>query len=195
MSVLYQEKIMDKKINNNKPQNKDNSRNSQEKTIQISFSLTRADLLWYNLYFIRWIVFGAIVLILFFLAGLVWFLNTPKGDLQTAIIWIVIGLAAGFSVCMGSIVAIILQIYFIKSETVAKAMTPKSYIINSQGITIYDKRNQINRPWVQVMNVIRTKRGFYIQTGDKISIVLPRRDFKDPKDLQTFNDILVKYKL
>jgi hypothetical protein len=185
---------MDEKINNTEPQNRDNSQESKEKTIHLSFALTRADLLWYNLYFIRWIVFGAITLILLFITGLVWYVITPKGDLQTAIIWIVIGIAAGFSVCMGSIMAIILQIYYIKNEIVTKAMTKKNYIINGQGLTVYDERGQITRTWTQVKNVIRTKRSFYIRTGDKMSIVLPKRDFKDPKDLQVFEEILITHK-
>lgn len=186
--------IMDEKLNNTEYQNQDNSQESQDKTIRLSFALTRTDLLWYNLYFIRWIVYGAILLILLFIVGLIWSVNTPKGDLQTAMIWMVIGLAAGFSICMGSIMAVVLQIYFTKSEIVAKAMTRKNYIISNAGVAVYDERGQIMRTWTQVKNIIKTKHRFYIRTGDKMSIVLPKREFKSPDDLQAFEGIITHYK-
>jgi hypothetical protein len=179
--------IMDKKPNNTESQ-------SQDKTINLSFALTRNDLLWYNLYFIRWIVYGAMLLILLFIGGLIWSVSMPQGDLQTAMIWMVIALAAGFSICMGSIMAVVLQIFFTKSEIVAKSMTRRNYIVSSTGVAVYDERGQIMRPWAQVKNIIKTKHRFYIRTGDKMSIILPKREFKSPDDLQAFEGIISHYK-
>jgi hypothetical protein len=164
-----------------------------DENIQLSFALTREDLLWYNLYFVRYLVYGFFVFLFLFAIGFIMALKTPRGDLQTALIWLEVFLGIGISICAGTMTAIVLQIYFLKNRTVDRAMTQKNYIINSAGVAVFDEKNKIVRTWNKVLKVIKTRQGFYIRTGDKLAIIIPRRAFKDADELKVFEKILIEY--
>jgi hypothetical protein len=179
--------------NNNGRQDAINDSALSNKTINLSFALTRNDLFWYNIHFARLPMLGFFVFLFLFIAGFILAIQTPKGDLQTAFIWTEIGLGIGLSICMGTISAIVLQIYFLKSTTVTRAMSERNYIISSAGIAVSDERNRLNRTWQEVRNVIKTRKGFYFRTGDKLAIIIPRHVFKDRNDLKAFEEILNKH--
>ena len=160
------------------------------KSISLSYALTRSDLFWYNIYFIRWLVIGAIVFFALAIAAFIFAMKTPTGDLKTAIIWAVMGFGVGFSICAGSVAAISLQIFLIKNETVNKAMTRRNYIINSAGIAVFNEQGKIVRPWKEIKRIIKTRNGFYIKTGDKIAIVIPRHVFADPYEIRQFENLI-----
>jgi hypothetical protein len=161
--------------------------------IRLSFSLTRADILWYNLHFARFIVLGLIAFFMLFVIGLIAIVSAPKGDLQIAFIWIEMAIGIGFSICAGIIAAIVIQIYFQKTASVKQAMAEKSYIIDSTGITVFDDSHRIVRSWQDILKIITTRRGFYFRTGDKLAIVIPRRVLKDSHELKAFENILVAH--
>ena len=154
--------------------------------INLSFALTRTDLFWYNMHFIRLLIIGAIVCFILAIAVFIFSLNAPPSDFKTTLVWMVMAFGAGFSICAGSIAVVVLQIYFVKSEAVDKAMTTRNYIINSAGIAVYNDQRRITRTWREIKKVVRTRHGFYVKTGDKIAIVLPRHVFPGPEQLDLF---------
>jgi hypothetical protein len=154
--------------------------------INLSFALTRTDLFWYNMHFIRLLIVGAIAFFILAIAVFVYSLNAPPGDYKTTLVWMVMGFGAGFSICAGSIAVVVLQIYFVKSEAVDQAMTIRNYIVNSSGIAVYNDKRRITRTWHDIKKVVKTRHGFYIKTGDKIAIVLPRHVFAGPEQIQLF---------
>jgi hypothetical protein len=162
---------------------------SPEENISLSFALTRGDLFWYNMHFIRLLIFGAIIFFVLAIGVFVFSLNTPTGDYKTTLVWMVMGFGAGFSICAGSIAVVVLQIYFVKSEAVDKAMTVRNYIVNSAGIAVFNDKKRITRTWLEIRRVIKTRHGFYIKTGDKIAIVLPRHVFSGPDQIQLFEKL------
>jgi len=159
-------------------------------TINLSYSLTRSDLFWYNIYFVKWLVIGAVVFFTLAITAFVIALKTPSGDLKTTIIWAVMGFGVGFSICAGSVAAILLQIFFVNNETVNKAMTRRSYIINSAGIAVFNEQGKITRTWKDIKSIIKTRHGYYIKTGDKIAIVIPRQAFASQSDLEIFKELV-----
>jgi hypothetical protein len=154
--------------------------------INLSFALTRTDLFWYNMHFIRLLIVGAIVFFILAVGVFVFSLSTLPGDYRTTLIWLVMAFSAGFSICAGSIAVVILQLFFVKNETVNQAMIGRNYIVNSAGIAVYNDKRRITRTWREIRKVIRTRHGFYIKTGDKIAIVLPRHVFNGPDQIRQF---------
>ncbi|MCD6161393.1 MAG: YcxB family protein [candidate division Zixibacteria bacterium] len=170
--------------------NKNNTSESSIRDVNLTFLLTRDDLFWYNMYFTRLMVFGFFVLLILFMAGFIVIINTPSGDLQTTFVWVEIALGAGLSVCIGTIGAIALQIYFLKGGGIEKSMTERNYIISMAGIAVFTERSKIMRTWKDVIKVIKTRHGYYIRTGDKLAIIIPHRELKNPDDLQAFKEII-----
>lgn len=164
-----------------------------ENTINLSFALTKDDLFWYNLHFIRLFVIGFFIFLLLFIAGFILVIKTPKGDIQTTFIWMEIGFGIVLSICMGAISAIVLQVYFLKSNIIARAMSTRNYIIDTAGIAVFDKRGKIVRTWKDVKKIIKTRKGFYFRTSDKLAIIIPRRVFKDPDMLEEFENIITNH--
>lgn len=160
--------------------------NSESDSISLSYSLTRADLFWYNIYFVRLLVVGSILFFILTIAVFIVTLYTPPGDLKTTLIWVIMGFGAGFSLCAGTIAAIILQIFFLKNESVSKAMSLRNYMIDASGIAVFNEQGRIVRAWKDIRRIIKTSHGFYVKTGDRISIVLPRRVFNTAKELALF---------
>ena len=173
----------------NEPENIDDQGPESEKIINLSYSLTRTDLLWYNLYFVRWLVVGAVAFFGLAIAAFILALNTPSGDLKTAIQWAVVGFGIGFSLCGGSIAAIMLQIFFIKNKSVEQAMTTRNYAISSVGVAVFNEQGRITRTWKDIKKVIKARHGFYIRTGDKIAIVIPRHVFADKSEIELFESL------
>jgi hypothetical protein len=160
-----------------------------DKSINLSYALTRSDLFWYNIYFIRWLVIGAIIFFALAIGAFIFTLKMPTGDLKTAVIWAVMGFGVGFSICAGSVAVVLLQIFFVKNETVNKAMTRRNYIINSAGIAVFNDQGKIVRTWRDIRRIIKTRHGFYIKTGDKIAIVVPRHVFGNNVEVKIFEDL------
>jgi len=160
-----------------------------DKAINLSYSLTRSDLFWYNIYFIRWLVIGAIVFFALAISAFIFALETPTGDLKTTIIWAVMGFGVGFSICAGSVAAILLQIFFVKNEAVNKAMNRRNYIISSSGIAVFNEQGKIIRTWKEITRIIKARHGFYIKTGDKVAIVIPRHVFANNHEIKLFEDL------
>lgn len=163
---------------------------ADDKAIKLTFSLTRSDLFWYNLYFIRLLGYGAITFFLSSVAFFIVVLITPFGDLRTAFIWVVMVSGAGFSICAGSIAAIVLQVFILKNDTITRAMTRRSYIIDSSGVAIYNEKGRITRTWHEMKKIVKTRHGFYMKTGEKIAIVLPRHVFKDRNEIKLLEGLI-----
>jgi hypothetical protein len=161
----------------------------QGKTINLSFALTRTDLFWYNIHFVRLLVAGSIIFFILAIAVFVCTLYVPPGDLKTTLIWLVMAFGVGFSLCAGSIAAVVLQIFILKNETVAKAMTSRNYTISESGVAVYNEKGRIKRTWEEIRKVVKTHHGFYIKTGDKIAIVLPRHAFGSRDQIELFEQL------
>lgn len=181
---------------NNNPENMedetqpDTNKPEDEKVIRLTFSLTRSDLFWYNLHFIRLLGYAAVA---FFILSIVFFviaLNTPYGDLRTTFIWVVMASGAGFSITAGSIAAIVLQVFILKNDTITRAMTRRSYIISESGVAVYNEQGRIKRTWKEIRKVVKTHHGFYMKTGEKIAIVLPRHVFKDNNQIKLLEGLI-----
>lgn len=175
-------------MNSNNGHSENGKSNTADRSINLSYSLTRSDLFWYNIYFVRLLAVGAILLFLLTIAVFILTLYTPPGDLKTAFLWVVMGLGVGFSLCAGTIAAIILQIFFLKNESVNKAMSLRNYVINSSGIMVFNEDGKITRTWNDIRRIIKTSHGFYVKTGDRIAIVLPRRVFADIQEITLFEE-------
>ena len=160
------------------------------KDIRLSFALTRTDLFWYNIHFVRLLVIGAITFFILAVGVFTYTLSVPTGDFKTTLIWVVMGCGIGFSLCSGTIAAIVLQVFFLKNESVARAMTFRNYIINEAGVAVFTDKAKIARTWKDVRKVIKTRHGFYIKTGDRIAIVLPRHVFTDKEEIEHFQKLI-----
>ena len=175
--------MTDQADRNNEP---DLNINAGCNSISLSYSLTRADLFWYKIYFMRLLVVGAVLFFILAIAAFIITLYTPPGDLKTTLVWVIMGFGAGFSLCAGTIAAIVLQIFFVKNESVNKAMSLRNYKIDSSGIMVFNEQGRIVRTWKEIRSIIKTSHGFYVKTGDRIAIVLPRRVFSTSKELALF---------
>jgi len=168
---------------------------NSNKSINLSYSLTRSDLFWYNIYFIRWMVIGAIIFFALAVGTFIFTLKMPTGDLKTAVIWAVMGFGVGFSICAGSVAVVLLQIFFTKNETVNKAMTSRNYFINSTGIAVFNEQGKIVRTWREIKSIIKARHGFYIKTGDKAAIVIPRHVFANNNEIKLFETLVKQAQL
>ncbi|MCP4582807.1 MAG: YcxB family protein [candidate division Zixibacteria bacterium] len=175
---------------NDKNQNPNNHDPETGDTINLSYSLSKTDLFWYNLFFVRWLLVGAIAFFILAISAFILSLNMLSGDLKTTIQWAVMGFGIGFSMCGGSIAAIMLQIFFIKNKSVEQAMTRRNYIINPAGVAVFNERGKIVRTWKEIRKVVKAGHGFYIKTGDKIAIVIPRHVFTDKNEIKLFEKIV-----
>ena len=175
---------------NTNSQNDSNNSEPSIKDINLTFSLTRDDLFWYNIYFARLMVFGFFLFLILFVAGFIVIINTPSGDMQTTFVWVEIAIGAGLSVCVGTIAAIALQVYFIRSGVIEKSMTERNYIISTAGIAVFNERGKIMRTWKDVKKVIKTHHGYYIRTGDKLAIIIPLRELQNPDNLESFKKMI-----
>jgi len=160
------------------------------RVISLSYSLNRADLFWYNLYFSRYVVVAGLAFLALFIAGFILTVRASSDDLRASFMWLDIGLGAGFSVCVGIVTSIALQVYVLKSDVIERAMTWRSYDISHEGISVFNRQAKIDRPWTNVRNVYETKHGFYVRTGDRLAIIIPVRELKDSGKLQNFREIL-----
>ncbi len=170
--------------------NKPGNSPDNDRDINLQFTLTRNDLFWYNIYFIRLLVLAAIACFLGAIGVFIYSLQIPTGDYKTTLIWIIMALSAGFSISGGTIAAIVLQVFVLKNESVNQAMTMRSYIINSAGIAVFNKSRKIVRTWNDIRRVIKTHHGYYIKTGDRIAIVLPRHVFKNDEQIEYFEQLI-----
>ena len=182
--------MADTNNNNDANVHPDTPKPEDENVIKLTFSLTRSDLFWYNLHFIRLLGYAAIGFFILSIAFFIIALNTPYGDMRTTFIWVVMASGAGFSITAGSIAAIVLQVFILKNETIARAMTRRSYIISESGVAVYNEQGRIKRTWKEIRKVIKTHHGFYIKTGEKIAIVLPRHVFKDNNQIKLLEGII-----
>jgi len=157
-----------------------------EVNINLTFTLNRNDIFWYNLFYARFLVIGVIVFLILMVVGLIVTVNTPKGDLRTTLYWIELALGIGFSICLATISAIALQVYIVKNKTIEKAITKKSYIINSAGIAIFDERRKLTRTWKDIVKIDRSRQRFYIRTSSKLAIIIPYREFNNPEERLLF---------
>ena len=159
-------------------------------SINLSYALRRSDLFWYNFHFLRLLSAGAAAFFVLAIVGSIAVLRTPVGDLRTALIWADLGFGVGFSICAGSVAAVALQIFIFKSGPVERAMSKRSYVINSGGIAVFNDQGRIARSWNDVKTIVKTRHGFYLRTSDKLAIVIPRRVLKQQNDLESFKAIL-----
>jgi hypothetical protein len=141
--------------------------------IRLSFSLSRRDVLAYNLHFNRGLVLLAVILFLLVPPSIIIAIKNPTGDIGAFYMWIAIGIGLAFMMCFSSLMAIFLQVYYVKNDVVEKAMELRNYIINSAGIAIYTADSRFTRSWKAVNKIIRTKNGYYLRTSDKAAIIIP----------------------
>jgi hypothetical protein len=162
--------------------------------IEMSFSLTRKDILWYNLHFNIGIIILAIIFLVLLLPGLILTLKYPGGDLGMFFVWLEIGFALGLLICLGVILIIVLQIFYIKSDAVDKAMRKRNYIINSAGVAVFTDEGQLVRAWTDFKKINHTRQGYYLRTSEKVAIILPLWAFKSPEDLLAFKALVKSQK-
>jgi len=141
--------------------------------IRLSFALTRRDVLAYNLHFNRGLVFLTLFLFLLLLPSLIIALKYPTGDIGTFYMWITIGIGIAFVITFSSLLAIYIQVYYIKNEVVEKSMEFRNYIINSSGIAIFTANSRFTRTWKEIIKIIKTKNGYYLKTSDKAAVIIP----------------------
>ena len=94
------------------------------------------------------------------------------------------------SICAGTITAVVLQIYFLKSGAITKTMTERNYTVAGDGITVSDERHQITRSWNDFDKMDRTPWGFYFRTSRKLAIIIPKRILKENGELDSFRRII-----
>lgn len=141
--------------------------------IRLSFSLSRRDVLAYNLHFNRGLVLLAIILFLLLPISIIIAIKNPTGDIGTFYMWLAIGVGLAFIMSFSSLMAIFIQIYYVKGDVVEKAMEFRNYIINSAGIAIYTADSRFARSWKDIIKIIRTKNGYYLRTSDKAAVIIP----------------------
>jgi hypothetical protein len=175
---------------NNSAPTANNNAAAAGRDINLSFALRRGDLFWYNFHFQRLLAAGAAVFFVLAIVGSIAVLRTPIGDLRTALIWLELGFGIGFSICGGSVAGVALQIFIFKTSPVKRAMSRRSFVINSYGVAIFNEQGRIDRSWKDIKTIIKTRHGFYLRTSDKLAIVIPRRELKLQNDLEAFKAIL-----
>lgn len=158
--------------------------------IRFAFSLTRKDILWYNIHFNRGVVFLGIAFTLMFIPGLLLAFRHTGTDLGTFYMWLEIGICLGWIMCFSSILAIFLQVFYLKSEAVEKAMEFRHYIINTAGVAVYTSQSKLTRTWKDIIKTIKTNNGFYLRTSDKAAIIIPRHVLKDTQELENLERLL-----
>lgn len=163
--------------------------------IRLSFSLSRRDVLAYNLHFNRGLVLLAIILLLSLPLSIIIAIKNPIGDIGAFYMWIAIGIGVAFIMCFSSLMAIFLQVYYVKNDVVEKAMELRNYIINSAGIAIYTDDSRFTRSWKDVIKIIKTKNGYYLRTGDKAAIIIPFHVVDSEIKRQSLQRIIAKNQL
>lgn len=162
--------------------------NSEE--IKLAFALSKKDILWYNLHFNRGVIYLGILFSLLFFPGLLLALQHPAGDLGTFYLWLEIGICLGWVLCFSSILAIVLQVFYLKSPVVEKAMEYRHYVINSAGVAVFTSDSRLVRTWREIIKIIRTKHRFYLRTSDKAAIIIPGQVLKDAEGIENLKRIL-----
>jgi hypothetical protein len=147
--------------------------NQSADEIRLSFSLTRRDVLAYNLHFNRGLVFMAIILFLMLTPSIIIAIKNPTGDIGMFYMWLAIGIGLAFIISFSSLLAIFIQIYYIKNDVVEKAMELRNYIINNAGVAIYTSNSRFTRSWKDINKIIITKNGYYLRTSDKTAVIIP----------------------
>ena len=141
--------------------------------IRLSFSLSRRDVLIYNLYFNRSLVFLTIILFLLLPISIIVAVKNPVGDIGVFYMWLAIGVGLAFIISFSSLLAIFIQVYYVKNDTVEKSMELRNYIINSAGIAIYTDNSRFVRSWKDMLKIIKTRNGYYLKTSDKAAVIIP----------------------
>jgi hypothetical protein len=141
--------------------------------IRLSFSLSRRDVLIYNLYFNRSLVFLTIILFLLLPISIIVAVKNPVGDIGVFYMWLAIGVGLAFIISFSSLLAIFIQVYYVKNDTVEKSMELRNYIINSAGIAIYTDDSRFVRSWKDMLKIIKTRNGYYLKTSDKAAVIIP----------------------
>ncbi len=163
--------------------------------IRLSFSLSRRDVLAYNLHFNRGLVLLAAILFLLVPVSIIIAIKNPTGDIGAFYMWIAIGIGLAFIMCFSSLMAIFLQVYYVKNDVVEKAMELRNYIINSAGIAIYTDDSRFTRTWKDVIKIIKTKNGYYFRTSDKAAIIIPFHVVDSEKKRQSLQRIITTSKI
>jgi hypothetical protein len=166
----------------------DRSQSADE--IRLSFSLTRRDVLAYNLHFNRGLIYMSIILAILLAPAIIIAIRYPHGDLGMFYMWMAIGVGLALIMSSSTLLAIFVQVYYIKNDVVDKAMDHRNYIINSAGIAIYTPESQLVRSWKEIVKVIESTSGFYLRTSDKAAIIIPHHVIGSDSVLETFQRIL-----
>jgi hypothetical protein len=167
---------------------------SQSEEIKLSFSLTRRDILNYNLHFNRGLIYMTIILGLLLIPGLILAFKYHTGDSGMFFMWLAIGVGMALVMCFSSLSAIFIQVYYIKGDVVEKAMEFRSYIINSAGIAIFTSNSQLIRSWKDIIKAVESKHGFYLRTSDKAAIIIPHHVVESVISLENLKQIIGKGK-
>jgi hypothetical protein len=171
-------------------ESQNHSASGNRSSIKLSFSLTRNDILWYNLHFNRGVIVLAVVFLILLFPGLLLAIHNPGGDIGTFYIWLEIGFAMGLIISISGIIAIVAQVFFIKSEAVEKAMQLRNYNINSDGVEISSAEGHLARSWDDFKKIIKTRRGYYLRTSDKAAIIFPNWVFNSADDYEAFKKLI-----
>jgi hypothetical protein len=162
--------------------------------IRLSFSLTRRDVLYYNLHFNRGLIYMSIILAILLVPAIIIAIKYPHGDLGMFYMWMAIGVGLALIMSSSTLLAIFIQVYYIKNDVVDKAMEHRNYIINSAGIAIYTPKSQLVRSWKEIIKAIESRSGFYLRTSDKAAIIIPYHVLESDSVLETFKRILAAVK-
>jgi hypothetical protein len=162
--------------------------------IRLAFSLARRDILTYNLHFNRGLIYLSIILFVMLVPAIGISLKYPSGDLGMFYMWLAIGIGLALIMCSSSLIAIYIQVYYIKNDVVEKAMEFRNYIINSAGIAIFTSNSRLTRPWKDIVKVIESRRGFYFLTGDKAAIIIPHHVFESEAAIKNLRLIIASGK-
>jgi hypothetical protein len=162
--------------------------------IRLSFSLTRRDVLAYNLHFNRGLIYMSIILTILLVPAIIIAIKYPYGDLGMFYMWMAIGVGLALIMSSSTLLAIFIQVYYIKNDVIDKAMEHRNYIINSAGIAIYTPKSQLIRSWKEIAKVIESNSGFYLRTSDKAAIIIPYHVIESDSELETFQRILTASK-
>jgi hypothetical protein len=162
--------------------------------IRLSFSLTRRDVLAYNLHFNRGLIYMSIILTILLAPAIIIAIKYPHGDLGMSYMWMAIGVGLALIMSSSSLLAILIQVYYVKNDVVDKAMEYRNYIINNAGIAIYTPKSQLIRSWKEIVKVIESNSGFYLRTSDKAAIIIPYHVIESDSELETFKRLLTAAK-
>jgi hypothetical protein len=163
--------------------------------IKLSFSLTRRDVLAYNLHFNRGLIYMSIILAILLAPAVIIAMKYPHGDLGMFYMWMAIGVGLALIMSSSTLLAILIQVYYVKNDVVDKAMEHRNYIISDAGIAIYTPKGQLVRSWKEIAKVIESNSGFYLRTSDKAAIIIPYHVIESDSVLEALRRIFAAGKI